>query len=378
MTEKEIREVLNNSKEVFLFGKGKVGKLFLKWLRIYQCDANVLGFVVSCMDEETICMDKMVIDLETFKSKYHESLIVVCVAEKDRQGIIESLHNYKLTNYIILSDEMIGSSLYRLESRSALRFEVHVTEHCNLNCRGCTHFSPLAEEEFLSIEEYERDCKRLSELYQDNLEYIELLGGEPLLHQDIIEFFKVSRKYFKRGRITLVTNGILLPKMSEEFWIATKRYDIEISPTCYPINVDYEGVKRKAEKFGVTYRPFDMITDKKGKKVLENYHLDIEGKQPEKENFDKCCRGNFCITLRHGKMYSCVLGANLHHFKKFFGMEEIEISEENGIDIYSVTDAAEIADFLAKPMPVCKYCKLLDEKTFIPFEISKRDMAEWL
>ena len=27
-------------------------------------------------------------------------------------------------------------------------FELHLVDHCNLNCRGCTHFSPLAEKKF--------------------------------------------------------------------------------------------------------------------------------------------------------------------------------------------------------------------------------------
>ena len=27
--------------------------------------------------------------------------------------------------------------------------EVHLAEHCNLNCKGCSHFSPLAEKEFI-------------------------------------------------------------------------------------------------------------------------------------------------------------------------------------------------------------------------------------
>lgn len=25
--------------------------------------------------------------------------------------------------------------------------EIHIVEHCNLHCKGCTHFSPLAQKE---------------------------------------------------------------------------------------------------------------------------------------------------------------------------------------------------------------------------------------
>jgi ABC-2 type transport system ATP-binding protein len=45
-----------------------------------------------------------------------------------------------------------------------LSFEIHLTEHCNLNCKGCFHFSCIAEEEYLTKEEFERDISRISEL----------------------------------------------------------------------------------------------------------------------------------------------------------------------------------------------------------------------
>ena len=77
-----------------------------------------------------------------------------------------------------------------------LCFEVHITEHCNLNCKGCYHFSPLAKEEYLDINEFERDLRRIYELCGDNVERITLLGGEPLLHPDINRFIEVTRKIY--------------------------------------------------------------------------------------------------------------------------------------------------------------------------------------
>ena len=31
------------------------------------------------------------------------------------------------------------------------KIDIHLTDHCNLNCKGCTHFSPLAEDFYLLI-----------------------------------------------------------------------------------------------------------------------------------------------------------------------------------------------------------------------------------
>lgn len=139
---------------------------------------------------------------------------------------------------------------WRLLPNTKLRFEVHLTEHCNLNCKGCDNYSPLAEKEFLDIEEFKRDCGRLSELFKGKIEELSLLGGEPLLHPQIADFLEISRKNFPIGEIRIITNGLLLPKMNEKFWENCRKYDIVISPTRYPINFDYEGVEEMAYSGG--------------------------------------------------------------------------------------------------------------------------------
>ena len=83
--------------------------------------------------------------------------------------------------------------------------EIHVVEHCNLNCSGCNHFSSLAKEEYLQPEQFEKDMKRLAELSKDYFT-IKILGGEPLLHPNITAFFEISRKYFPSTPIQITTN----------------------------------------------------------------------------------------------------------------------------------------------------------------------------
>ena len=45
------------------------------------------------------------------------------------------------------------------------RLLYHVTDHCNLNCKGCTHFSNIAEKHFADPEAYRRDLDRLTEVF---------------------------------------------------------------------------------------------------------------------------------------------------------------------------------------------------------------------
>ena len=137
------------------------------------------------------------------------------------------------------------------EPRKLLRFEVQVAEHCNLKCINCNHFAPLAKNQFLDIENYTRDCERLSVLFGAEIEFINLMGGEPLLHPQIIDIMKITRKNFQRGEIRLVTNGLLLSDMKQEFWGACKANRIELHITKYPVNLDYTYIEKEASLNGV-------------------------------------------------------------------------------------------------------------------------------
>ena len=138
-----------------------------------------------------------------------------------------------------------------VKPRKALKFEIHLAEHCNLSCAGGNHFSPLAHEEYLDINSYKKDCKRIAELTGGIIESIKLLGGEPLLHPNLLEIICISRQYFSTAVITILTNGILLSKQSDEFWSICKENNIGISISQYPIKLDIETIEKFSKQFGI-------------------------------------------------------------------------------------------------------------------------------
>lgn len=89
------------------------------------------------------------------------------------------------------------------EVRKKLQFNIDIVNHCNLNCIGCGHFSPLATEYFLPVEEFKKDCERLNYLTNGDIERMEIMGGEPLLHPSIIEIIK-SQDRISKARSTYV------------------------------------------------------------------------------------------------------------------------------------------------------------------------------
>lgn len=43
--------------------------------------------------------------------------------------------------------------------------ELHLTDHCNLNCDGCLHFSSMSPHHFADIEQFKADMMRLTQLF---------------------------------------------------------------------------------------------------------------------------------------------------------------------------------------------------------------------
>jgi len=256
---------------------------------------------------------------------------------------------------------------------SGFKFEVHLTEHCNLNCKGCSHFSPLAEEEFLDIEVFEKDMERMAQLFNKNdIQMISLLGGEPLLHPQLNDFLRTTIKYFPNMPLQLVTNGLLLSKMSKSFWETCRATDTFIRISHYPIPLDFAALKEKA-------RIEDVYLYIEPEHAPKNFHKDIYdlcGLQDERLSHSVCEIFGFCCQLYKGKFFPCNNAANFHHFSRFFNID-ISLSADNYIDIYKAQSKEEFIKMITSPIPCCRYCNMNARELGVKWELSKRKLSEW-
>lgn len=259
------------------------------------------------------------------------------------------------------------------DKRALLRFNVDIVDHCNLNCKCCGHFSPLAEKSFLSLDSFERDCKRLGELSNGEIERLELMGGEPLLHPQIIDLMRVSRLYFK-GVINLDTNGILLSSQADDFFKACYDYDVSIYITTYPLKLNGDKFHEISKKHGIKiiYKESDGIASRSWYKN----HRDLTGGQNVEKNFHDCKWGNSCYILEDGKLSTCVMPFKTKHFNRYYG-EKFIISKSDYIDIHKAKSLDEIMDFLRKPIPFCRYC-LPNNAEQIHWGLSSKKIEEWI
>lgn len=254
-----------------------------------------------------------------------------------------------------------------------LQFEVDIAAHCNLNCKCCSQFSSIADEEYIDLQILEKDLKRLSLLFGGRCKRIYLIGGEPLLHPKIADCMEMTRKYFPVGKISIFTNGLLLLQKDSRFWQVCKENKITLIVTKYPILFDYQSVLNKVQQMEVE---FEYFQDSQDFKFMTNLGLDLNGTQNIETSFYNCREANECIKLRNGRLYTCTRPAAIYKFNKYFGTD-LQVSGEDYIDIYKAHDAQEIMQELSKPIPFCRYCDILGERKAMVWGRTEGKIEEW-
>lgn len=108
------------------------------------------------------------------------------------------------------------------------RCEINVAEHCNLSCRACSHLSPVNPKTFVDPDVVARDLTALSRSYHAKV--VRLLGGEPLLHPDLLAVIHAARRSRVSDSVMIVTNGVLLPRMPAKVWSAIDAVEVSLYP----------------------------------------------------------------------------------------------------------------------------------------------------
>lgn len=366
----------SENKQIVLYGAGNYGVNTLKYIRKFY-NKDVINFVVT---DDADCVGEVEgKPVYSIYKQHIDCILVITASEQKQEEMIETATHQGFNNiYIVLNEfiRYIQSELneHRLDKKEKLNFEVHITDHCNLNCMGCYHFSPLCQEDYLDVREFERDMRRMAYLCNDQVSAITLLGGEPLLHPDVTAFFDISRKLFRTAVINLLTNGVLLGKMPDSFWESCVENRIGVCCTKYPVYVDYEGIEEKARQYGLKVSYHNDVGA--GEKMLIKYPFDLTGTQDIEWNYEHCTRSNKCITLKHGKLYTCPMAAHAHLAKDYFNLD-LELAEGDYIDIYQAKSIDDLAEFLIHPIPFCRYCNLQVKPEQLKWKKSEKKLEEW-
>lgn len=229
--------------------------------------------------------------------------------------------------------------------------QFHISDTCNLNCKHCSHFSPLCKPREYNKYSLYKDLKQLAKLTQDNpLKDLGILGGEPLLNKDITFYIRECRKLFPTTAITIISNGLLVTKMPKRFFQALVKYNVALVMTKYFEDDFYKPIIDLLKSYGVIYA---FTPDRFGSMGFVSCKLTRNPKLTKEEAWDLCPTKNSCVFLQDGRLYSCPSIP--------FRKQAIDYFKENiptfneGIDIYMNT-YNEIVEQLQQPKESCRYC----------------------
>ena len=288
---------------------------------------------------------------------------------------------YYACRFVCLSILIKTRTVFNLPQKkplSKIRFTIYLADHCNLNCAGCNNYSPIAEPALLRPEDIEPDIKRMGELFNHECLEIVISGGETLLNPEAPKFMEILRENFPEGRIMFITNGILLPNQNDKFWRACHDNNITVWISHYPIHIDIQKIKDKARQFDAkvawAWSEDTIIVNDAELQPFWKEPLDVKGTGDKNANFANCYKGNWCIALHEGHLYSCSRAMCIRHFNKRFGFNIFY--PEDMIDIYKETDGKKILRKLAMPLEFCKHCDLKYQD--VEWHVSKQDINEWI
>jgi organic radical activating enzyme len=246
--------------------------------------------------------------------------------------------------------------LYKLKKGKIVTkcVEYSVSYHCNLRCSCCSHMSPYVTNKFPSLESFSNDVAGLSKvLYAHNFH---LLGGEPLLNPDINSFIRIARESGIAGKITVITNGLLLHKMDDGFWKNVDYVRVYLYPSVLnevKKSVDLIEARAKASNTELRFweksifrttvttkpQPRDWIT-RMTFKTCRNVHL------------------YHCNMLHEGKLYKCAVPPFLPEYLSRMGISSYNPADD-AFDLHDSNDTFRgLKEFLfsSETMEACRFC----------------------
>lgn len=288
--------------------------------------------------------------------------------------IVKLLNKNKLTrylypNYILLKNNIKMLSQLFFDKQPHL-IEIHAVDHCNLNCYGCSHYSSISEEKYLEIQNLEKNLKYLQKVSKYFKE-VRIMGGEPLLHPEIARIMEMVRNTFKYNQISLLSNGILLKRMNDEFWVACKKNNIELKLTIYP-NVNINDIMQMLNDKEVKY---SIYGDRKMYRHWESLLLDETKLGNALINYYKCGGYQKCWQLYENKIIGCSISAYAFKLNRKFG-SNFQLEEKDWLPIDEFLSKRKLLLFAFRINKFCRYCVFPRKK--INWQRSRSSSTEWI
>ncbi len=321
-----------------------------------------------------------IVDVGLFKNDWANQIDMVFIAVsnlKIAQDMVLSLLPWYKRDIYIADEYVFGGQLPIFDSEGELKSYIRIyknfkpelsyiehdlTSFCNLKCKNCGHKSDLATKIDKSDRaEYEKSFEALGKLFS-NIKQIRLMGGEPFVVDDLDWYISIARKNFPLAEIRIVTNGLLIPKVSDRILKSIRENNVIIQISQYPPTRErMDAISEKIRKYDVRLqvgRPIEYFMKRINREPIFN--------EMYRSIFANCASSH-CHTLKDGKLMLC--GAIIS-ICEMLEKEKVykDAYKDNTIDLielnsFSGWDALMLLEQASK---LCGYCPI--ERKWVRWE----------
>jgi GTP 3',8-cyclase len=233
--------------------------------------------------------------------------------------------------------------------------ETEIVNHCNLACMECSHHSPHMAHGGYPVDEFTRDVNQLAKAMR--VKEFRLLGGEPLLSENLSEYVAALRQSGLAESIGICTNGILLRKVDEKILDLLDVVEISLYPVEPPIRKVIENNIARLKEYDQNKIKVNTINQFRfTSQVFEN-----PDKALVKNIYDHCWVKDKSHVVYRGYYFKCVTSQRKGNFlTQMNGScdQKLLNPETDGVSIYADDFPDNLIRYLASTthLYACNWC----------------------
>jgi len=401
---RKISKALSN-KKIIIYGAGKMLKTAMK--RYNFSSLNIVGIsdknfqkidsanflnlpIIAPENIEELECDCILVALKEYnevlqilKQRYHDIKILplfkseiispykfkILKQRNFSKNVQILFYNYFKNKNFFFSDEIKALLLLKEKISFLLtgklnipQIEFTLTTKCSMRCKHCLNYIPTIkknEHKFIEIDEFKAQLNNLTKAV-NHIRRLILIGGEPLLVNNLEEYVEVSARNPKVDKVWIFTNGTLLFKPELLKILNKYRKKIVIYVSNYSKN---ENIKHK-------FKYEEIFNQLRTNNIcyISNEELNWEYASPlpdkiqrtnSQKYFLQC--DNPCVSVLEGKMYVCPR-AGIYTVKNIYNPQPNDYIDLNIENNPKELKHKIIEFYYSDYFNACNYCNILEDK----------------
>ena len=284
---------------------------------------------------------------------------------KDKMFVVP--HEMSNAGLPVITGENLSPLCRKLSDvKPVLRYmEYHVTDFCNLKCKGCGHLANHVKTlEFFGADSFRLSLEKLREKFE-NIITLRIMGGEPLLCSELHEYINAAHEVFPYAKIKIVTNALLYRNITPLTVEAMRNAGAEFNVSQYP------PTREIASEF-IAFCQENGLRAVISRPVTKFFRRFVSGHDTDCGKIWYSCESKYCHFLHGTTFYPCP-GFWTHSEPKFreilgkYAFTESEYSEY-AYDLSKEVndDGWDILRKFENPFELCKKCG--DKKELFTWE----------